>query len=132
MYGIGGERDLTEHTLDHLSGWGNSRPVRVRRRCVRISAKNDSWGMISQAVDTHIRWGTSQILHPVWQGLASLVEQAIQHADDPDQGIWEIRGDPEHFTASKVLCWVAAERATWPACVTTTSVRTGGSRRPTP
>ncbi len=109
MYGIGGERDLTEHTLDHLSGWGNSRPVRVGNGAWD-QRQNDVWGMIIDAVDTHIRWGASQILHPVWQGLASLVEQAIQHADDPDQGIWEIRGDPEHFTASKVLCWVAAER----------------------
>ena len=51
----------------------------------------------------------------MWDGLASFVEQAIAHQDDPDQGIWEIRGDPQHFTASKVLCWVAAERGPdWP------------------
>jgi GH15 family glucan-1,4-alpha-glucosidase len=46
----------------------------------------------------------------VWEGLASLVDSAIAHAGDPDQGIWEIRGDPQHFTASKVLCWVAMDR----------------------
>ncbi|HUJ65009.1 MAG TPA: glycoside hydrolase family 15 protein, partial [Acidimicrobiales bacterium] len=45
-----------------------------------------------------------------WEGVASLVEMAIKHAGDPDQGIWEIRGDPQHFTGSKVLCWVAMDR----------------------
>jgi len=109
MYGIGGERDLTEHTLDHLSGYRGSRPVRVGNGAWD-QRQNDVWGMILDAVDTHIRLGAAQILPPVWEGLASLVEQAIQRQDDPDQGIWEIRGDPQHFTASKVLCWVAAER----------------------
>jgi alpha,alpha-trehalase len=46
----------------------------------------------------------------VWDGITKLVESAIAHAGDPDQGIWEIRGDPQHFTASKVLCWVAMDR----------------------
>ena len=48
-----------------------------------------------------------QIAAPAWAGLAGFVDAAIEHQDDPDQGIWEIRGDPQHFTASKVLCWVA-------------------------
>jgi alpha,alpha-trehalase len=109
MYGIGGERDLTEHTLDHLSGYRGSKPVRVGNGAWD-QHQNDVWGMVLDAVDTQIRQGASQIVQPVWDGLASLVDQAIQHQDDPDQGIWEIRGDPEHFTASKVLCWVAADR----------------------
>ena len=109
MYGIDGRKDLTEHTLDHLSGWRNSRPVRVGNGAWD-QHQNDVWGMLLDAVDIHLSQGASQIVHPVWEGLAHLVDTAISHADEPDQGIWEIRGDPEHFTASKVLCWVAMDR----------------------
>ena len=54
--------------------------------------------------------GAAQIVHTVWEGLAGLVDQALAHSGDADQGIWEIRGEPQHFTASAVLCWVAADR----------------------
>jgi GH15 family glucan-1,4-alpha-glucosidase len=109
MYGIDGRKDLTEHTLDHLSGWRNSRPVRVGNGAWD-QHQNDVWGMLLDAVDIHLKQGAAQILRPVWVGLASLVDAAIAHSGDPDQGIWEIRGDPQHFTASKVLCWVAMDR----------------------
>jgi GH15 family glucan-1,4-alpha-glucosidase len=109
MYGIDGRKDLTEETLDHLSGWRNSRPVRVGNGAWD-QRQNDVWGMLLDAVDIHLRQGASQIVHPVWEGLAHLVDTAIAHSGEPDQGIWEIRGDPEHFTASKVLCWVAMDR----------------------
>ena len=72
--------------------------------------QNDVWGMLLDAVDIHLRQGASQIVHPVWEGLARPGDTAISHAGEPDQGIWEIRGDPQHFTASKVLCWVAMDR----------------------
>jgi GH15 family glucan-1,4-alpha-glucosidase len=72
--------------------------------------QNDVWGMILDAVDVHLKQGATQIVNPVWEGLAQLVDSAIERAGDPDQGIWEIRGDPQHFTASKVLCWVAMDR----------------------
>jgi len=109
MYGIGGEKDLTERTLDHLSGYENSRPVRVGNGAWD-QRQNDVWGMILDAVDTQIRLGAAQIVEATWEGIASLVDAAIAHAADPDQGIWEIRGDPQHFTASKVLCWIAMDR----------------------
>ena len=109
MYGIGGERDLTEHTLDHLSGYDGAAPVRVGNGAWD-QRQNDVWGMLLDAIDTHLREGAAQIVPRVWEGVASLVEAAIEHQGDPDQGIWEIRGDPEHFTASKVMCWVAMER----------------------
>ena len=109
MYGIGGEKDLTEHTLDHLTGYRDSRPVRVGNGAWD-QHQNDVWGMLLDAVDTHIRQGAAQIVKQTWEGLASFVDAAIKHAGDPDQGIWEIRGDPQHFTASKVLCWVAMDR----------------------
>ena len=109
MYGIGGQRDLTEHTLDHLSGYRGSRPVRIGNGAWD-QHQNDVWGMLLDAVDTHMRQGAAEITHETWDGLASLVDQAITRQDEPDQGIWEIRGEPQLFTGSKVLCWVAAER----------------------
>jgi len=109
MYGIGGERDLTERTIDHLSGYRGSKPVRVGNGAWN-QHQNDVWGMLLDAVDTHLAQGIAQIAPAAWEGLAGFVDAAIAHQNDPDQGIWEIRGDPEHFTASKVLCWVAADR----------------------
>jgi alpha,alpha-trehalase len=109
MYGIDGRKDLTEQTLDHLTGWRNSRPVRVGNGAWD-QHQNDVWGMILDAVDIHLRQVSGEIVKPVWEGITKLVESAITHAGDADQGIWEIRGDPEHFTASKVLCWVAMDR----------------------
>jgi alpha,alpha-trehalase len=112
MYGIGGERDLTERTIDHLSGWRGSQPVRVGNGAWD-QHQNDVWGMLLDGVDTHLHESEAQqIVRPVWEGLAGFVDAAIEHSDDPDQGIWEIRGDPQQFTASKVLCWVAADRGT--------------------
>ena len=109
MYGIGGERDLTERTLDHLSGYEGARPVRVGNGAWD-QQQHDVWGMIVDAVDIQFHRSASQIVMPVWEGLASFVEAALKHWREPDQGIWEVRGDPKHFTASKVMCWVAAER----------------------
>jgi GH15 family glucan-1,4-alpha-glucosidase len=109
MYGIGGEKDLTEHTLDYLTGYRHSTPVRTGNGAWD-QHQNDVWGMLLDAVDTHIRQGAAQIVKRTWEGLAAFVDAAIKHSGDPDQGIWEIRGDPQHFTASKVLCWVAMDR----------------------
>jgi alpha,alpha-trehalase len=110
MYGIGGERDLTERTLDHLSGYRGARPVRVGNGAWN-QQQHDVWGMIADAVDVQFRHGQAgQIVAPVWEGLAGFVEAALQHWHEPDQGIWEVRGDPQHFTASKMMCWVAAAR----------------------
>ena len=109
MYGIGGERDLTERTLDHLTGYQGARPVRIGNGAWN-QRQNDVWGMLLDAVDTYLHRGAAQIVQSTWEGLASFVDTAIERFDDPDQGIWEVRGDPKHFTASKVLCWVAAEK----------------------
>jgi GH15 family glucan-1,4-alpha-glucosidase len=109
MYGVGGERDLTEHTLDHLSGYRGARPVRVGNGAWN-QHQHDVWGMILDALDVQFRHGAAQIVEPVWNGLAGFVDAALQHWHEPDQGIWEVRGDPKHFTASKMMCWVAAQR----------------------
>jgi GH15 family glucan-1,4-alpha-glucosidase len=109
MYGIGGERDLTEKTLDHLSGYRGARPVRVGNGAWN-QKQHDVWGMILDALDVQFHREAGQIVMPVWEGLAGFVDAALQHWREPDQGIWEVRGDPQHFTASKVMCWVAAAR----------------------
>jgi alpha,alpha-trehalase len=109
MYGIGGERDLTERTLSHLSGYRGARPVRVGNGAWD-QKQHDVWGMILDALDVQFRAAAGQIVAPVWEGLAGFVDAALEHWREPDQGIWEVRGDPKHFTASKVMCWVAAAR----------------------
>jgi len=109
MYGIGGERELTERTLDHMSGWRGARPVRVGNGAWN-QHQHDVWGMILDAVDVQFRRNAAEIVVPVWEGLVGFVEDALKHWREPDQGIWEVRGDPKHFTASKVMCWVAASR----------------------
>jgi alpha,alpha-trehalase len=109
MYGIGGERDLTERTLDHLSGYRGARPVRVGNGAWN-QKQHDVWGMILDALAVQFRQAASQIVMPVWEGLAGFVDAALAHWREPDQGIWEVRGDPKHFTASKMMCWVAAAR----------------------
>ncbi|HXY91669.1 MAG TPA: glycoside hydrolase family 15 protein [Acidimicrobiia bacterium] len=108
MYGIGGERDLTEHTLDHLSGYLHSRPVRIGNGAYD-QHQHDVWGMLLDSVATHIRNG-GQMAPGIWAGISFLVDTAIERAPEPDQGIWEMRGEPKHFVASKVMCWVAADR----------------------
>ncbi len=110
MYGIGGERDLTERTLDHLSGYRGARPVRVGNGAWN-QQQHDVWGMILDALDVQFRRGAAQIMAPVWEGLSGFADAALQHWHEPDQGIWEVRGDPKHFTASKMMCWVAVARA---------------------
>ena len=109
MYGIGGERDLTEHTLDKLSGYRGARPVRVGNGAWN-QQQHDVWGMILDALDIQFHSGAGMIVAPVWEALSTFVDDALKHWQEPDQGIWEVRGDPKHFTASKVMCWVAASR----------------------
>src|ERR1700734_1130456 len=109
MYGIGGERDLTGHSPHHLSGYRGARPVRVGNGAWN-QQQHDVWGMILDALDVQFHTGAGMIVTPVWEGLATFVDAALEHWREPDQGIWEVRGDPKHFTASKVMCWVAASR----------------------
>ena len=96
----------------HGAGFGHvgkARPVRVGNGAWN-QHQNDVWGMLLDGVDQHFKRGAAQIAPTAWEGLAALVEDAISHSGDADQGIWEIRGEPQHFTASAVLCWVAADR----------------------
>jgi GH15 family glucan-1,4-alpha-glucosidase len=108
MYGIGGERALEESTLDHLAGYQGARPVRVGNAAHR-QRQNDVWGAVLDSVWLHAK-SRDHLPEHLWPTLKRQVEQAIEHWHEPDQGIWEVRGPPRHFTSSKVMCWVACDR----------------------
>jgi GH15 family glucan-1,4-alpha-glucosidase len=108
MYGIGGERELTEHTLDHLSGYDGARPVRIGNGAWD-QRQHDVWGVLLDSVYLHTR-SRDRLDERRWPMLVRQVEAAIVHWREPDQGLWEVRGPAQHFTGSKVLCWVAADR----------------------
>ena len=108
MYGIGGERELTEHTLDHLSGYDGARPVRIGNGAWD-QRQHDVWGVLLDSVYLHTQ-SRDGLDERRWPMLVRQVEAAIEHWRDADQGLWEVRGPAQHFTASKVLCWVAADR----------------------
>ena len=108
MYGVDGEKDLSESTLDHLSGYGGARPVRIGNGAFD-QQQHDVWGAILDAVYIHTA-NRDGLNDQIWPILSRFVEAAIQHFPEPDRGIWEVRGDPKHFTSSKVMCWAAADR----------------------
>ena len=109
MYGIGGERELTESTLDHLSGYGGARPVRIGNGAFD-QRQNDVWGSLLDSVYLHekaLRGTGTQADRDL---IRHQVERAIESFPEPDQGIWESRGEPQHYVSSKVSMWVAADR----------------------
>jgi GH15 family glucan-1,4-alpha-glucosidase len=108
MYGIDGRRELEEATLDHLSGYGGARPVRVGNGAW-THAQHDVWGVLLDSVRLHTRSG-DRLDDRLWPLLARQVETALARWREPDRGMWEVRGEPRHFTSSKVFCWVAADR----------------------
>jgi GH15 family glucan-1,4-alpha-glucosidase len=109
MFGIGGERDLTERELPHLSGWRSSRPVRVG---------NGAWNQRQLDVYGELLGAAQRLveqlgeLDPVTQRfLAAAADTAARRWREKDQGIWEIRGEPRDFLYSKLSCWAALDRA---------------------
>ena len=108
MYGVGGERDLAEVELDHLSGYEDARPVRVGNAAFD-QKQHDMWGAVLDSVFLHAR-SRSRLHESMWPMLERQVEAAIANWKEPDRGIWEVRGDPQHFTSSKFMCWVALDR----------------------
>ena len=108
MYGIDGRAQLDEETLDHLSGYEGARPVRVGNDAWR-HRQHDVWGVFLDSVRLHTRSG-DRLDDRFWKVLARQVDAALEHWREPDRGIWEVRGEPRHFTSSKLFCWVAADR----------------------
>jgi GH15 family glucan-1,4-alpha-glucosidase len=108
LYGIEGERELTERTLDHLSGHRGSRPVRAGNGA-HDQRQLDVFGEVLQTVfDYADRLGD---LEATWQDLLPLMDWLVEHWREPDEGIWEVRGGRKHFVYSKVMAWVAFDRA---------------------
>jgi GH15 family glucan-1,4-alpha-glucosidase len=130
MFGIGGERDLTERELPHLPGWRQSVPVRVgndawRQRQLDVYGELLSaahrladrlFDQVARAVGPKAapdEWDAPPALAPATRRfLIELADTAARRWQEKDRGIWEVRGEPRHFVYSKVMCWVALERAT--------------------
>lgn len=108
MYAVGGERELPESTLDHLSGYEGARPVRIGNAAWE-QRQHDVWGVFLDSVYLHTK-SRDRLPERVWPILVEQVERAAENWRLPDRGIWEVRGEPKHFTSSKVFCWVALDR----------------------
>jgi alpha,alpha-trehalase len=108
MYGIGGEQELPERTLDHLDGYEGAQPVRVGNGAWN-QEQHDVWGALLDSIYLHTK-SRDNLPESLWPLIVRMVEAAIGNWREPDRGIWEIRGEPRHFTSSKVFCWVACDR----------------------
>ncbi len=109
MYGIGHERELTEETLDHLSGYGGAKPVRIGNGAFD-QRQNDVWGSLLDSIYVHEKALRGTGTKADRQLIRYQVEAAIDAWPHPDQGIWESRGEPQHYVSSKLMIWVAADR----------------------
>jgi alpha,alpha-trehalase len=108
MYGIGGERELPERTLDHLTGYEGSRPVRIGN-AAHSQRQNDVYGALLDSIYIHTK-SEDRLPDRGWGIVAGEVENAAADWREPDQGIWEARGEPKHYVSSKIMCWVALDR----------------------
>jgi alpha,alpha-trehalase len=109
MYGIDGRRDLTESTRDDLSGYGGARPVRIGNGAFD-QRQNDVFGAVLDSVLLHTR-RSKRLPRRLWPTVRAQAECAMKVWREPDQGIWEARGAPQHYVSSKLMCWVALDRA---------------------
>tara|TARA_R110002020_G_scaffold59496_12_gene162168 strand:+ start:2159 stop:3958 length:1800 start_codon:yes stop_codon:yes gene_type:complete len=118
MYGINGEKTLTEETLDHLSGYKNSSPVRIGNAAY-IQRQNDIYGILMEVIyQQFLQFETTlDNSEELWMVILGIVKIVKQHWKEADKGIWELRTEDRHFTFSKLLCWVAIDRAIKIACV---------------
>ena len=109
MYGIDGRRDLAESTRDELSGYAGARPVRVGNGAFD-QRQNDVYGAALDSILLHTR-RSKRLPRRMWPVVEAQAECATRVWREPDQGIWEARGKPQHYVSSKVMCWVALDRA---------------------
>jgi GH15 family glucan-1,4-alpha-glucosidase len=106
MYGIDGAGALDEQILDHLSGYEGASPVRVGNAAYE-QEQHDVWGAIVGSIYLYMR-ERDRLEDRLWAIVKDQVESALTNWREPDRGMWEVRGEPKHFTASKVMCWLAA------------------------
>jgi GH15 family glucan-1,4-alpha-glucosidase len=109
MYGIDGRHKLTEEILEHLEGYKGSRPVRIGNRAYN-QLQLDIYGELMDSVYLYNKYG-APISYDFWTYLRRLTNWVTDNWRQPDEGIWEVRGGQQHFVYSKVMCWVAVDRA---------------------
>jgi GH15 family glucan-1,4-alpha-glucosidase len=109
VYGIDGREDLSENELGHLCGYMNSRPVRLGNAAYR-QVQLDLYGAILDAAYLYNKYG-APLDYDLWQNLRRILGWLGKNWQEPDEGIWEVRGGRRKFVSSKVMCWVALERA---------------------
>lgn len=109
MYGIDGRRDLTESTVDELTGYEGARPVRIGNAAFD-QRQNDVFGSVLDSILLHTR-RAQRLPRRLWPLVESQADCASKVWGEPDQGIWEARGAPQHYVSSKLMCWVALDRA---------------------
>jgi GH15 family glucan-1,4-alpha-glucosidase len=108
MYGIKGQKDLEESTLENLKGYQGARPVRIGNGAYN-QRQNDVFGAVLDSVYLHSK-NRDHVPERLWPVLSDQVQCAAAAWKEPDQGIWEARGEPRHYVSSKLMCWVAMDR----------------------
>jgi GH15 family glucan-1,4-alpha-glucosidase len=109
MYGVAGERDLHEQELTHLTGYNGAKPVRIGNGAYD-QRQNDVFGAVLDSLYTH-SVHSRRLPQRLWPIVESQTAAAMAVWQQPDQGIWEARGEPRHYVSSKLMCWVALDRA---------------------
>ncbi|NLS00442.1 glycoside hydrolase family 15 protein [Rhizobium sp. P38BS-XIX] len=109
MYAVDGGDVLKETNLDHLQGYGGARPVRIGNQAAE-QFQLDIYGELMDAVYLSNKYGHA-VSHDGWQGIREVIDYVCEHWQDPDAGIWEMRREPQHFLHSRLMCWVALDRA---------------------
>jgi GH15 family glucan-1,4-alpha-glucosidase len=115
MYGIDGRSDLTESTRDDLSGYAGARPVRIGNGAFD-QRQNDVFGAALDSILLHTQ-RSQRLPRGLWPIVETQAECATRVWREPDQGIWEARGAPQHYVSSKLMCWVALDRASQLAAI---------------
>jgi GH15 family glucan-1,4-alpha-glucosidase len=109
MYGIDGRHELPEEILSHLSGYAGSRPVRIGNAAY-LQLQLDIYGELMDAVYLYNKFA-EPISYDLWRNLARLIQFVCAHWREADESIWEVRGRRQEFLTSRVMCWVAVDRA---------------------
>ncbi|MGK2931234.1 MAG: glycoside hydrolase family 15 protein [Solirubrobacterales bacterium] len=110
MYGLAGETKLTEEVLHHLHGYEGASPVRIGNEAYD-QKQHDVWGAVLDSFYLHTK-SRDGMPEEIWPILKQQVDAALENWQGKDRGMWEVRGEPQHFTSSKVMCWVALDRGT--------------------
>jgi GH15 family glucan-1,4-alpha-glucosidase len=109
LYGLDGRHDVPEETLSHLEGYRGSLPVRIGNAAAG-QMQLDLYGELMDSVYLYNKYG-EPISYSLWRNMARLVDWVCRHWQEPDEGIWEVRGGRKEFVHSRLMCWVAVDRA---------------------